>query len=474
MMKNQLKLLNITLLLLSFNMCVFSQEFCSTPSNIPDFLQTIPPEKYVSSSVNDTYTVRVFFHIIKNTDGTGGHTLLEVNTAFDILNMDYQPYGICFELLGIDETSIDKWAFAEDGNGKFTNLPNPHYNAIDIYLAIDFVHLSFSGWAAGIPATAFILNGKGSSLSHIISHEMGHCLGLFHTFHGFPCCEEVEDTCEELLDGSNCEICGDYVCDTPPDPQQHKVDKDSCVWNGTTCCGGSDTIPNQRDSYNPRTDLYMAYTPSSCMQIHTPGQVARMKAMMANHPMLQKVEISNEFILSGEVSGTNEYTAIETIASTQIINSGSTSYQAGSEIILQDGFHAQKGSDFHAYISSTNYSCDEKNLYLYHDQENEESHDHSHSATLQTHQNLSLQEVIQNRKITIHPNPNNGSFTIDANFPLTDIGNLKITNLMGATVYETQKVASNTVQLQNPAKGTFFVVMILKDGSVLTRKMVVQ
>ena len=76
--------------------------------------------------------------------------------------------------------------------------------------------------------------------------------------------------------------------------------------------------------------------------------------------------------------------------------------------------------------------------------------------------------------LVIIPNPNNGSFQIETNFPLSNIGNLKITNLMGATVYETQNVASNTVQLQSPAKGTYFVVMILKDGAVLTRKMVVQ
>ena len=76
--------------------------------------------------------------------------------------------------------------------------------------------------------------------------------------------------------------------------------------------------------------------------------------------------------------------------------------------------------------------------------------------------------------LVIIPNPNPGVFQLETNFPLTSIGNLKITNLMGATVYETQKVTSNTVQLQNPSSGTFFVVMILKDGAVLTRKMVVQ
>jgi len=75
---------------------------------------------------------------------------------------------------------------------------------------------------------------------------------------------------------------------------------------------------------------------------------------------------------------------------------------------------------------------------------------------------------------SIIPNPNLGAFQLETNFPLSAIGNLKITNLMGATVYETQNVVSNTVQLPRPTTGTFFVLMILKDGAVLTQKMVVR
>ena len=42
------------------------------------------------------------------------------------------------------------------------------------------------------------------------------------------------------------------------------------------------------------------------------------------------------------------------------------------------------------------------------------------------------------------------------------------------TVYESQNVTEHTIQLQNTAPGQYFVIMILKDGSVLTQKMVVQ
>jgi hypothetical protein len=75
---------------------------------------------------------------------------------------------------------------------------------------------------------------------------------------------------------------------------------------------------------------------------------------------------------------------------------------------------------------------------------------------------------------SILPNPNPGTFQIESNFPLTDIANLKILNSLGTNIYETQSLSSNTIQLQTSATGTFFVVIILKDGAVLTQKMMIQ
>jgi len=75
---------------------------------------------------------------------------------------------------------------------------------------------------------------------------------------------------------------------------------------------------------------------------------------------------------------------------------------------------------------------------------------------------------------SIIPNPNSGTFQLETNFPLSNIGNLKVVNLLGATVFETQNVMKNTIQLQNSAAGMFFLVIILKDGNVLTQKIVVR
>ena len=77
-------------------------------------------------------------------------------------------------------------------------------------------------------------------------------------------------------------------------------------------------------------------------------------------------------------------------------------------------------------------------------------------------------------QFSILPNPNSGTFQLETNFPLSEIGTLKITNPLGITVYKTQNVMEYTIRLPNSASGMFFVVMMLKDGTVLTQKMMVQ
>jgi len=74
---------------------------------------------------------------------------------------------------------------------------------------------------------------------------------------------------------------------------------------------------------------------------------------------------------------------------------------------------------------------------------------------------------------SIIPNPNSGVFQLETNFSLSEISNLKISNLMGVPVFEAQNLSSNTIQLQSTVSGLHFVIIILKDGTMLTQKMVV-
>jgi len=88
--------------------------------------------------------------------------------------------------------------------------------------------------------------------------------------------------------------------------------------------------------------------------------------------------------------------------------------------------------------------------------------------------NFHIQDGVIAHTLSIIPNPNTGTFQVEANFSLSDIAHFKITNSLGATVYETQNLFSNTIQLQNSASGLHFVVAMLKDGTMLTQKMVIQ
>jgi hypothetical protein len=85
-----------------------------------------------------------------------------------------------------------------------------------------------------------------------------------------------------------------------------------------------------------------------------------------------------------------------------------------------------------------------------------------------------MEFMVQDLGFKLIPNPNNGTFQLETNFPLSEISNLKISNLIGTIIYETQHVTEQPIQLPNSASGMFFVVIILKDGAVLTQKMVVQ
>ena len=89
-------------------------------------------------------------------------------------------------------------------------------------------------------------------------------------------------------------------------------------------------------------------------------------------------------------------------------------------------------------------------------------------------ENLKIQDEMNAPAFSIIPNPNTGTFQLETNFPLSDIAHLKITDMLGGIVYETKNLTTNTIQIQNATNGLYFVMVILKDGNLLTQKMMKQ
>lgn len=284
-MKQKLLFFTLTMLIM-INVKSFGQQLCQTPSNTTN--EFLGKSALLRTANNDnSYCLKVYFHVVRRSDGTGGQTVSAINQAFQILNQDFNPHNISFSWDNTIDYIDNTAAYNSPGATIFSF--NNHQDGIDIYL-FDNNTNSFGGSANGIGSSSeFYVTGSFNqppfqplTTSKVVSHEMGHVLFLWHTFRGtnFPLFED-DDFCPELVDGSNSDVCGDYVEDTPADPNMaYNVDS-SCQWLGS----GTDA---NGDSYNPDEQNIMAYTTPQCMSYFTPLQGLRMRNAIATLPFLQQ------------------------------------------------------------------------------------------------------------------------------------------------------------------------------------------
>ncbi|MDT0557932.1 M43 family zinc metalloprotease [Ichthyenterobacterium sp. W332] len=246
-----------------------------------------------SSNRGGTIRLPVVVHVVHNGEAVGvGNNIsdLQVLSQIDVLNEDYRriPGSRGFGA-GVD-TNIEFYLAKEDPNCNPTNgimryrrseLPNGGASIdSDIkpktfwdssrYLNMWVVNIGggILGYAT-FPGTApaeedgvvMIPSAFGSNdapgvfiggvynLGRTTTHEVGHYLGLFHTFQG-------------------CTGAGDSVADTPPQAQPNY----GCPSTPPdTCSGGDDDL----------IENYMDYSDDVCMDMFTAGQNARMQAVLS-------------------------------------------------------------------------------------------------------------------------------------------------------------------------------------------------
>jgi len=115
-------------------------------------------------------------------------------------------------------------------------------------------------------------------------HEVGHYLGLYHTFQG------------GCTSPSNCYGNGDRICDTNPESSP------------TFGCPGSRSTCSSPDP----TDNYMDYSDDLCMEMFTPEQANRMRCTIENwRPDLPEQVVCTPALVTTRNSGPNpnSYTA---------------------------------------------------------------------------------------------------------------------------------------------------------------------
>jgi hypothetical protein len=224
---------------------------------------------------NQFVTVPVYWHVITTASGAGNVSSL-VPAQMQVLNFEYANSGFRFATAGLQVIANNAWFFAEAGSTEEqqmkASLRQGGPDALNIYTTNGDVYL---GWATlpfyykfgpaydGVVLWYASLPGGGAGGSYpdepdgeltydqgdTGTHEVGHWLGLDHTFGP----------------GNGCTHPGDLVTDTPveAEPQFLCQARDSCTG---AAFRGTDPITN-----------FMDYTDDVCMIEFTSEQSKRMR-----------------------------------------------------------------------------------------------------------------------------------------------------------------------------------------------------
>lgn len=215
--------------------------------------------------------VPVHIHLVRESNGNSALTLQDIQNELDSVNFYYQNAGLIFiECIAAEMIDDDSMYDYESGTDEAYLLNNHHTpNVLNLYFAntvsLNMTYVCGYAWYPGGPDAAFI-SGTCATNGSTLAHEIGHYMGLMHTQGGSPF---------ELVDGSNCSIEGDLICDTPADPGLSGLVDTACMYTGTA-------LDANNQPYQPDVTNIMSYSRKVCRTSFTPTQYAMINATYWN------------------------------------------------------------------------------------------------------------------------------------------------------------------------------------------------
>ncbi|MBP1465353.1 hypothetical protein EYB53_006515 [Candidatus Chloroploca sp. M-50] len=223
------------------------------------------------------YVIPTVFHIIYASDGTGNISDQRIQDQVRVLNEDYQALPgtagaqgantrIHFQLAGITRTMNDAWFQDEDELAYKQALGWDQSRYLNVYVNTASGYLGYSYLPQqqvpkvydGVVMLYQVVGGRALpdaapyDQGRTMVHEVGHYLGLLHTFEGGDCFDGYE--------------AGDLLADTPSENEEHY----GCTPSMT--CGTPDDIHN-----------FMNYTDDTCMWRFTLEQANRAVCSLVNY-----------------------------------------------------------------------------------------------------------------------------------------------------------------------------------------------
>jgi hypothetical protein len=343
----------ILLIFLYLNCKLSLAQICITNENVPNFLQS-QPQPY--NIINGNITIRIAVHIMKDDNCQQGISDAEMYTALQILENDLKSHNICISLNKIYRHCDSQLSLPHGGGSGLLNTASSN-DAIDIYFLPSSNTLA-AGYSPDIPGFKLLISGTNTPadggmplfLTHALSHEFGHCLGLFHTFHGSNTFCFTGYSCPELVNG-NCSVscsssvCGDYISDTPADPCMTPGDV-----NPVNCNFLLNRTDENNDIYTPDRRNIMSYSHPDCQQYFSVEQGNKMRTILSNPIFTQRIVPDNIFIQNistgtfvriyaapTSLTAGNNVTA-GPIGNVEFGNTSNIQFQAGGYIDIKSGF----------------------------------------------------------------------------------------------------------------------------------------
>jgi hypothetical protein len=230
-------------------------------------------ENRSAMAATGSITISVYWHVINNGTGiaNGDIPQTQIDNQIAVLNAAYANTPFRFSLVSVDRTTNSSWYTSSGGTSETamkTALRKGTADDLNVYS--NNMGGGLLGWATfpssytsspkmdGVVILYSSVPGGTASpynLGDTATHEVGHWLGLYHTFQG---------GCARQATG------GDGVSDTPAE----KSPAYGCPAGRDTCTNlsGADPIYN-----------FMDYTDDSCMNTFTTGQSSRMDSMWSSY-----------------------------------------------------------------------------------------------------------------------------------------------------------------------------------------------